>query len=443
VRLATEPLPEKPYHEAVADLLRGPIESCSSYRGRLVTLSDVNRFEVDGAHPLIGALHAAFMSHRPVCLSPDIIWLALTQGLAHHINTHAESLRQQFVGHAGQLTITVRRDDFVKGSPENPWPEVFGKFSEAIRDHIGEAHGLIVADFSTTGAVERAASEVVLLDAMQPYFCYELHTICGIPSITLEGTVEDWQSMVRRVQGWEQWGLGWWVRPLLPVLEQFAAAAAGTVDRAFWDSIYKWQGSQGSGSAYTTGWVSTLFPYLYTQEAKIARIIGRVYTGPALRRNPWLGATPSQGGPSRDEFPGSPAKAAFKWQYFLQTFDMEFIGGLFGIRQDPHTLCLRPEIGWAIRDVRAVREAQVVHEVPARITSEAVGRIVAGMALSEVTAILGEGKVVQKGESVQRSVEGAGVNTTTAILEWREGDRRVTITFENDRVVKKYHSGME
>jgi hypothetical protein len=29
---------------------------------------------------------------------------------------------------------------------------------------------------------------------------------------------------------------------------------------------------------------------------------------------------------------------------------MEFLGGFLGIRQDPDSLCLRPEIGWAVRD---------------------------------------------------------------------------------------------
>jgi hypothetical protein len=32
---------------------------------------------------------------------------------------------------------------------------------------------------------------------------------------------------------------------------------------------------------------------------------------------------------------------------------MEFIGGLIGIKQDPTTLSLRPEIGWAIRESAA------------------------------------------------------------------------------------------
>src|SRR5262245_38294275 len=191
VRAATKPLPEVPYHQAVADFIGGPIESCSRYHGQLV--ANVR------SHPLIGALHAAFATHRPLCLSPDIIWLTLTQGFAHHIHANAEQLRHHLVQHEEKLTIVVRRDDFVKGSPENPWPEVFAEFSAAIREHIGDAHQLVVADFSTTGPVERAASEVVLLDAMQAFFHYEVHTFCGIPALTLEGTAEDWRSIARRV----------------------------------------------------------------------------------------------------------------------------------------------------------------------------------------------------------------------------------------------------
>jgi len=169
----TTPLREVPYYEAVAEFLGRPIEACCRYRGQLVK-------RVDSYHPLIGALHTAFAFHHPICLSPDIIWLTLTQGLAQHINMNAEELRHHFVQHSGKLKIKVYRDDFVKGSADNPWAEVFGEFSEQIHQHIGKAHELIVANFSTTGPIERAASEVVLLDAMQSYFEYEVITRCGI-----------------------------------------------------------------------------------------------------------------------------------------------------------------------------------------------------------------------------------------------------------------------
>jgi hypothetical protein len=49
----------------------------------------------------------------------------------------------------------------------------------------------MVCDFSTTGPVERVVSQVVLMDALRKYFTYVIRTICGIPTVTLEGTPAD------------------------------------------------------------------------------------------------------------------------------------------------------------------------------------------------------------------------------------------------------------
>ena len=94
-------------------------------------------------------------------LSPDVIWLTLAQGFANHVNNHAEELRHRLVPHEGKKPIKVRRDDFLQGSPENPWPDVWSEFSSAIKKAIGrENHSLVLSDFSTTGPTERAASVV-------------------------------------------------------------------------------------------------------------------------------------------------------------------------------------------------------------------------------------------------------------------------------------------
>lgn len=337
-------LPEIPYYRAVEEFLDRPIEACSRYRGQLVMSRD------SYYHPLIAALHTAFAFHHPICLSPDIIWLTLTQGLAQHINMNAEELRHHFVQHSGKLKIKVRRDDFVKGSPDNPWAEVFGEFSEQIHQHIGKAHELIVANFSTTGPIERAASEVVLLDAMQSYFEYEVITLCGIPTIKLEGTVEDWRSIAQRVEEFARFGLEWWVEPLRPILKEFVAAAAGSVNTEFWDSIYKYQGADGSGSPYITGWVAKLFPYIINHEAEPEPMFQDMSTQPLYLRNPWLNFELSPEIEARGAFPSLPSKAPFKWEYLGKVYEMEFVAGLIGVSQEPESLCLRPEIGWAVME---------------------------------------------------------------------------------------------
>jgi hypothetical protein len=189
------------------------IEACARYLGRLV--ADVV------AHPVLVALHRGFTQHRPLCLSPDMIWLLICQGVAHHVNVHAESLRPRFVRHRGKSRIEVRRDDFIKGSPENPWGEVIDEFSTRLREHIGPTHDLFVPRFSTTGPTECIAAEIVLLDAMQSYFEYVVDTLCGIPAITLEGTAEDWQALADRAEAFAKFDLEWWLTPLQPILQEF------------------------------------------------------------------------------------------------------------------------------------------------------------------------------------------------------------------------------
>lgn len=41
-------------------------------------------------------------------------------------------------------------------------------------------------------------------------------------------------------------------------------------------------------------------------------------------------------------------KADFYWIYQGLEFQMEFLAGCVGVKQDKETLELRPEIGWAI-----------------------------------------------------------------------------------------------
>jgi Domain of unknown function (DUF4419) len=322
------------------------IDACSGRHRRLVAFP---------GHSIIGALFHAFNDHRPLCLSPDMIWLLLCQGVASHVNVHAESLRSRFVQHEGKLRIEVRRDGFVSGSSENPWGDVIDEFSAKVREEIGPASGLFVPRFSTTGVTERIAAEVVLLDAVQNYFEFVVRTICGIPTISLEGTVEDWQELADRAEAFAEYDLEWWMTALRPILQEFIAAARGHVRGPFWQSIYRFGGY--SGGAAVTGWITAFFPYLKDEQGNaIRKNSWLVAGGPKLKRllaGEWHGSHPGMGDLSPSDFPSGLSRAPFKWLYLTQTFHMEFLGGFVGMAQDPTTLTLRPEIGWAIRRVPA------------------------------------------------------------------------------------------
>lgn len=295
---------------------------------------------------MVGAIHASFDDHVPLVLSPDDIWLTIAQGFAFHVDADPEALRKHFVQHEGKKLIDVRRDHFVKGADTNHWPGVFAEFSDKIAENIGvKKRDLIVSRFSTTGPIELVASEVTLMDSMKNFFDYRVSTCCGIPEITLLGTVQDWKDVRARTQALGEYGLDWWTKHLLPVLDQFVDASEGKVDRSFWTSIYREGG--GSGGPYVTGWVQIFFPYEENWADN-----GR-YTRRNSRLERWDLKNMRHGmcdGPTFDGLPSGISKAPFEWHYFAEVFPMEFVAGFVGYTQDPTSLAVRPAIGWGVRD---------------------------------------------------------------------------------------------
>lgn len=331
---------------SLADRFKVAVEASGCNLGNLVDTY---------GNPFVAAARAAFAHHYPLVLSPDDVWLCIAQGFGMHVEQNAEALRSRFVRHQGQVEISVRRDHFVKGSPDNDWPGCFQEFSAGIAEHVGKARDLVVADFSTTGPVERAASEIALMSVFQRYFSYVAKTLCGIPTITLLGTVEDWRSIRRRAEYLAEFDLAKWVAALLPVLDQFVAVAGGgAVDGRFWRSFYNLDAV--SGGPYVSGWINVLFPYLNVEGRASGRRTGgkRVYA-PNPYALKWAEGFASKGprgrGPNIGDFPHGLMRAPFRWDFLVESFSMAFLGGFVGVSQDPETLAVRPAIGWAVQEV--------------------------------------------------------------------------------------------
>jgi hypothetical protein len=294
-------------------------------------------------HRFLAAVAGAYADHRPLVLSPDMIWLLIAQGAAAHVNAHADELRSSFVRHEGQLDLIVRRDDFCPGSPENPWQEVFSAFAEQIARHVGpQMHGFFVPSFSTTGATERAAFEVTLLDSMRAYFSYLACPVCGIPEITLEGTSDDWREIASRSERLNDFGLNRWRRALRPILKQFVRASEGDVDVNFWRSIYHrtpptCDFDRPRRGPEVSGWLTYFFPYLADNDGRPTVPAGWL-TG---RGGNDFGLSSPAGGLSI---------APFQFHLRGEVRQMEFLAGFLGVAQNQATLALRPEIGWAVRE---------------------------------------------------------------------------------------------
>ena len=314
------------------------VEACGGNLTNLIAHPNLVRREM---HGFLRAVYGAFANHFPLVLSPDDVWLVIAQGFAHHVNAHAEKLRSKFVKHQGQEYIEVRRDNFRKGSPDNDWPGAFAEFSDKIAEHIGDdKRRMVVNDFSSTGAVEKAASEVVLMDAMKAYFTYGMRTMCGIPNMTLLGTRDDWAKLRERVKMFKEYDAEDWAASLDGVLGHFEETFKGNADPEFWQSFYNQGG--GSGGPYVTGAINAFFPYLPTRGG------GYRSNHHALKWSEGIGSM--GGGPNVNDFPMGISSVPFVWHYYSAKYDMSFLGGFIGTSQDPTTGALRPAIGWGIAD---------------------------------------------------------------------------------------------
>ena len=107
------------------------------------------------------------------------------------------------------------------------------------------------------------------MESVKSYFEYIVeYFACGIPSITLDGSVEDWKRVREKTMQLKKYGLEKWIDSLDPILKEFILAADGKPNQIFWKSMIKKQSVDrlaGGGClpempTKLDGWLLKLFP---------------------------------------------------------------------------------------------------------------------------------------------------------------------------------------
>ena len=272
----------------------------------------------------------AYADHHDLELWVDHVKLTILQAFALHVNTNADKLRDKLVNHEGQKNLVVERNEFIKGGNNN-WPGVFSEFSDKIKADIKDPELVKKAQrpSETTTDTIMASFNIALMDSFSKFYTYEVRTMCGIPSITLKGSVEDWEALKDLVNYMGQYDFQWYTDKMSGVLDEFIAAAKGKANVDFWKSFVKVQG--GSGGPYYSGHLTYLFPYLES------------YKGPHRQNNFTDDITSSC-------IPNGISSVPFVWKYYEKTFNMKFISGFFSTTISSNG-SLMPDILWAIEDV--------------------------------------------------------------------------------------------
>lgn len=332
VETANLPLPSTKTKGAVEFFLRSSLEAVSDY-------TDDCLLNVVG-NPLIQAAKLCYAQHRPLVLSPDVIWLTLCQGLAIHIDENWDQFKSKVLidGLSPQKLIPVSTQEFPFGSPESPWDELVGEVSEVVRQGIHpEFAEMYQQSFSTGGKAQQAALDITFLSAVQKSFqLIRDYYICGIPSITIRGEVSDWQRLRHGIELFDSFDLKWWTEKLRPILDQFVSAASGVVDLGFWSRLYVEEVGECKIDE-VTGWINDLFPYRQDNEKYRIR---------DARLSPMRVF----------DYPVGIKKISLQSE---RGSTVNVFGGLLGIRQDMDKFQLEPKSGWA---VQRIDKLQIVME---------------------------------------------------------------------------------
>ena len=303
------------------------------------SFSGENNLKLMGKDAFYRSIVEAYANHQSITLSPDMVWLVISQGFARYVNAHAEKLRPKLVNHNGKMDLAIQTSkDLLKEDVD--WPSLIGDFASQINKYTkGGIAKTITADFSTTGTVERVASQITLMESVKSYFEYIVYRIaCGIPSVKLQGTAADWRRVLEKTKQLEQYGLGKWVGELQPILKEFIKTAEGTPNQSFWKNIVKRQNTErlkGGGCSpdkptELDGWLLKLFP---DENGKTLDKVSHT-----------------------KDMPAEYVRVGFKYRVInplngklMSETPMELWAGFIGAKVDKEKNMVTPKVGWLVR----------------------------------------------------------------------------------------------
>lgn len=393
VKIAKQPLPDMDGEDLALNWLEW------SERDSYLGSSFADMTLVDGGdNPFFSMVCLAYAHHRPIILTPDAMWILICHGFSQYVNHEPDKFRDYLVSHQGKETLLIQT------SPETTSEQKVEKFASLIgKETKGDLAEVMTCNFSTTGMVERMVSQIVMMDAVKPYFDYlEFLIGCGIPSVTLEGTPDDWKLLREKTRRLGEFGVSEWTDRLDPILEQFVAASQGMPDPDFWWNmaikgrprnfhLLEVGGGCLSPAGEPTkfdGWFLEFIPFdaNWSRPQKIAYDHNLI---PLMTSVPIIQYV--------DDGAGN----------CLGINALELRAGIVGLSQDNETMALRPEIGWLVRNDSSIEfDEEDVRSKVAQADLKSGDDIVIKQAIKWLD--IKRGKRRRIGESLSRDIRTRG-----------------------------------
>jgi len=225
--------------------------------------------------PFLEGLYYAHINHIPIRIKPDDIWLLIVQAFCSHVNENSEKLRKYFVDFEGKQTLEIIYGyNYPIPIELLPYEDFPIKINEKMKKYLGdEIVDDLTSNFTTTDFNSYLVSKLSIMGSFKKYFEYVMYyTTCGSPYIILEGTEEDYKSIISKAKNLRKYEFEWYIDRIIPCVEKMVEAKQGNIDIEFFKNIIQYEnfvfGCTKRNDIY--GWI---IKFLYREEEKCTRFI--------------------------------------------------------------------------------------------------------------------------------------------------------------------------
>ena len=295
-----------------------------------------------GKKSLIRGLMLAYENHYPITVSPDMILILFLQGYSRFMEKYSEKFRNQYVNFEGKKELSVKRNGITpEKATSEIWQGIVDEFTTKIKESVGEdIISNLESNFTTTKPVHLTTSQLSIMSSMKQYFTYKVvMCVCGISSIKLEGSLEDWQKIKKKFEflSKKEFGLNWWTESLIPIINKIIETKIYYNQnkdinyelRTFWKDMIRLKKGWAYEPTVIDGWIVKFIPNLTGEEPKVYQKL--------------------EDSDIPDEIISCPLKLIFIDENNKKIkYDCALASGFYGMIQDEITYTVKPVIGYSI-----------------------------------------------------------------------------------------------
>lgn len=202
----------------------------------------------------VGFVSHCYSNHLPMAIAPHDIWVVLLSEISKEVASNAEEYRKFFTVSDKKEQIEVISNSLIEMPIET--------LSETLASKVLFDSSFIFQNFSTETPIITKTIQAIFCDMASPYYNYSMF-LCGIPSIEILGTVEDWEKLLKGfetlVQTFNTKNLNNYLNTTQPIIQKFIDASKGNFDTEYWKDIFTQKNMGSGGDLFINGWINKLF----------------------------------------------------------------------------------------------------------------------------------------------------------------------------------------